>query len=158
MFCEECKINQAVHHEIVEINGQRAEKHLCSACRKKRDDFSLLKFSGFGNLFGTFTEGAAIDKKKQIICGECGTTYNEFLKTGYLGCAHCYEEFRNALTPIIYKTQGAVLHTGKRPKPTAEDLKQQKVLKLKKELESAVAEERFMDAQKLKNELDKLTK
>ena len=156
MLCDECKINEAVHHKILEINDRRAERHLCDACQKKYSDFSMLKFSGLGNLFGTLTENtAAADKKKQIICGECGTTYNEFLKTGYLGCAHCYTEFREALAPVIYKTQGAALHTGKRPRPTAEDLKQQKVLKLKKELEQAVAEERFLDAQSIKEEIRK---
>ena len=157
MLCDECKSNQAVYYKLIEINGQRSEKHLCAACQKKFSDFSMLKFSGLGNLFGTLTgDTAAADKKKQIICGECGTTYNEFLKTGYLGCAHCYTEFRDALAPVIYKTQGGALHTGKRPRPTAEDLKQQKVLKLKKELEQAVAEERFLDAQKIKNEIEKL--
>lgn len=157
MLCDECKTNQAVYYKIIEINGNKTEKHLCAACQKKYNDFALLKFSGLENLFGTFTEGAA-EKKKQAVCPQCGTGYDEFLKTGYLGCANCYGEFRRALTPIIYKSQGSLTHAGKRPRLTPEDLKQQKALKLKKELENAVAEERYIDAQKIKNELDKLVK
>ena len=157
MLCDECKTNQAVYYKLVEINGQRAEKRLCAACQKKFSDFSMLKFSGM-DLFGTLAgNAAAADRKKQIICGECGTTYTEFSKTGYLGCAHCYTEFKDALAPVIYKMQGGAVHTGKRPRPTAEDLKRQKVLKLKKELDKAVAEERFAEAQKLSDEIKKLT-
>ena len=158
MLCDECKTNQAVYYKIIEINGHKTEKHLCAACQKKYNDFALLKFSGLENLFGTFTEDRAAEKRKQTVCPQCGTGYDEFLKTGYLGCAHCYDEFRRALTPIIYKTQGSVTHTGKRPRLTQEDLKQQKVLKLKTELEKAVAEERYADAQSIKNDIDKLTK
>ena len=157
MLCDECKINQAVYYKIVDVNGRRSEKRLCAACRKKSEDFSNLKFSGLGSLFGTFTEDSVIDKKKQSVCGECGMSYNDFLKTGYLGCAKCYDEFRNALAPIIYKSQGSVTHTGKQPRITAQDLNRQKAAKLKKELESAVAEERFLDAQRIKDEIDKLT-
>ena len=79
------------------------------------DDFSMLKFSGIQNLFGAMAADTAAQKKKRVICGECGTTYNEFLKTGYLGCAHCYEEFKDALAPVILKTQGAAAHVGKQP-------------------------------------------
>lgn len=158
MLCDECKINIAEYYKIIEINGQRSERHLCAACQKKHNDFSLLKFSGLGSLFSTFNEGPPAERSKQIICGECGTTYDEFLKTGYLGCAACYSGFKNGLTPIIYKTQGSALHTGKRPRLAPEDVLQQKLSQLRKELEAAVAEERFGDAQMIKSEIDDLRK
>ena len=157
MLCSECKKNQAVCFIIVKTDdGRRIEKHLCAVCRKKSDDFSGLKFSGLGSLFGTFTERPAAEKKRHMICPECGTDYSDFLRTGYLGCAKCYAEFKDALTPIIYKSQGSVTHTGKRPRPTPQDLKQQRLAKLRKEQEIAVAEERYLDAQRIKDEIEKI--
>ena len=159
MLCDECKKNQAVCFRIVEIDGRMAEKHLCAVCRKKTDDyFSGLKFSGLGSLFGTFNEKPAAEKKKNMICPECGTDYSDFLRTGYLGCAKCYAEFKDALTPIVYKSQGSVTHTGKRPRPTPQDLNRQRLAKLEKEKDKAVAEERFLDAQRIKDEIAKLQK
>jgi len=117
VICDECKRDNAIYYKSIEINGKRAEKRLCAVCLKKyggvQNDFSLLKYSG---LFGAMVPDTAAQRKKQIICGLCGTTYNEFLKTGYLGCAQCYEEFKDALAPVILKTQGAAGHIGKRVK------------------------------------------
>ena len=157
MLCDECKTNQAEYYRVLEINGRRTERHLCAACQQKYNDFAMLKFSGMGSLFSTFNDSPAVERRKQAVCKECGTNYDEFLKTGYLGCAACYNEFKAALAPIILKTQGSSVHTGKRPRMGSEDLKQQKVLKLRKELDTAVAEERYADAQKIKNEINKLT-
>ncbi len=156
MLCDECQKKPAEYHKILEINGHKTERHLCPACQQKFNDFALLKFSGLGSLFSTFTETPQPERKKHAVCKECGQNYGDFLRTGYLGCAACYREFRSALSPIIFKTQGAGLHTGKRPRPSAEDLKQQQILMLRKQLNAAVAEERFAEAQLIKNEIDKL--
>ncbi len=35
------------------------------------------------------------------ICGNCGYDFNEFLKTGYLGCPDCYQYFKKELESYI---------------------------------------------------------
>jgi len=35
------------------------------------------------------------------ICGNCGYDFNEFSKTGFLGCSECYEYFKKELEPYI---------------------------------------------------------
>ena len=35
------------------------------------------------------------------ICGNCGYDFNEFLKTGYLGCSDCYQYFKKELESYI---------------------------------------------------------
>ena len=35
------------------------------------------------------------------ICGNCGYDFNEFLKTGFLGCSDCYQYFKKELEPFI---------------------------------------------------------
>lgn len=35
------------------------------------------------------------------ICGNCGYDFNDFLKTGNLGCSDCYQNFKKELEPYI---------------------------------------------------------
>ena len=35
------------------------------------------------------------------ICGNCGYDFNEFIKTGYLGCPDCYYYFKKELETYI---------------------------------------------------------
>ncbi len=35
------------------------------------------------------------------ICGNCGYDFNEFIKTGYLGCSDCYQYFKKELESYI---------------------------------------------------------
>ena len=35
------------------------------------------------------------------ICGNCGYDYNDFVKTGVLGCSDCYLYFKKELEPYI---------------------------------------------------------
>ena len=35
------------------------------------------------------------------ICGNCGYDFNEFIRTGFLGCSECYEFFKKELEPYI---------------------------------------------------------
>lgn len=35
------------------------------------------------------------------ICGNCGYDFNDFLKTGLLGCSDCYQYFKKELEPMI---------------------------------------------------------
>jgi protein arginine kinase activator len=50
-----------------------------------------------------------------IRCPFCGGTLDEYLQTGLLGCAKCYDQFRKELEPHIEHSQGAVCHDGKIP-------------------------------------------
>ena len=35
------------------------------------------------------------------ICSTCGYDFNEFVKTGFLGCSECYQCFKKELEPYI---------------------------------------------------------
>ena len=36
-------------------------------------------------------------KVQSKICGNCGYDFNEFLRTGFLGCSECYQAFNHEL-------------------------------------------------------------
>ncbi len=48
-------------------------------------------------------------------CPACGTTMEEFRRTGLLGCAHCYTAFAAQLLPVIRSVQHAERHNGSTP-------------------------------------------
>lgn len=46
-------------------------------------------------------------------CDYCGSTFNDIINTGNVGCAHCYDRFADKLEPSIRKIHGATRHIGK---------------------------------------------
>ena len=49
------------------------------------------------DLTGTFT----VPHLQSKICGTCGYDFNEFIKTGMLGCSDCYQSFKKELERYI---------------------------------------------------------
>ncbi len=94
----------------------------------------------------------------------CGTTLEEFKKTGRLGCAHCYEVFESSIIPLLKSIHMNEKHTGKRPgervvvdieKETADAAKRED---LKRELRKAISTENFEEAARLRDEIVLLEK
>ena len=80
------------------------------------------------------------------VCPVCGTTYSDYEKTGLLGCASCYDVFKEELLPAIRAIQGKVQHVGK-VETNNDALGLHRRLKgLQSELETALREKRFVDA------------
>lgn len=82
-------------------------------------------------------------------CPACGFTSEDVRKTGRLGCPECYEAFSSMLQEVLNDCQKGLHHSGKIPS------KMQGVRKdrLEKELRQAIAEERFEDAAKIRDQL-----
>ena len=56
------------------------------------------------------------DKKADITCSVCNTSFEDYKKTGKLGCSRCYSTFEKQLKPIIEGIYGYSEHIGKFPK------------------------------------------
>jgi protein arginine kinase activator len=158
MLCEECGKREAVYHTTTNINGAIGETHLCVECQSLRGGADL--FKGLGGLFNMFAGAAdATEKaaKKRQVCPECGTAWDDFLKSGgYLGCEACYGEFAASLRPVVLKTQGKLRHTGKTPRAAPEDARAAQIRRLGEELNRALAAERYEECARLKKDLDRL--
>lgn len=48
-------------------------------------------------------------------CSSCGMAFEDYRRTGLVGCAECYRFFRRELTPAVKGIQGGTAHTGKTP-------------------------------------------
>lgn len=149
-------------------------------------DFNLpIDFSSFfGGLVEDFMTPEFMplfDDVKQLKCDECGYTFDDIANTGKLGCASCYSTFEERLDPIIKKIQGSNMHIGRTGKITDETIekkikkgsesenninkestkveeKKSELDKLEEDLKSAIKEERYEDAAKIRDEIKKLEK
>ena len=170
MICERCQQNPATIH-VTEIltpkpaeDGESApqvvEEHLCNGCAKlaklPHQPLTLKKSPAeIWNLLQVSARRARAGAG--ISCPSCKTTLAEFRQRGRLGCAQCYETFTEQLLELLERIHGAVEHVGRLPGLDDEDLRRlQRVSELERELESAIREEAYENAARIRDELNTL--
>ncbi len=162
MICSHCNKNEANTHYKKTVNGKTQELFLCSQCAKElgviKELESFTMDSFFGNFLGagvsSFNSLAGIDR-----CGYCGSSFNDIVNGGKVGCANCYEKFGDKLQPSIEKIHGTSKHIGKNISYTEEqDTTQSQIDVLKQELTQAIKEQRFEDAAVLRDKIAALSK
>lgn len=149
MLCEECGKKEAEVLLTTVVGGQSTTRHLCRDCVKK------YKAGDIQAVLAAVL--SAMGQKQQtpdITCPKCGETYQEFQKTGMLGCPDCYHAFRKELTPLVTRVQGRAQHAGRRPPVSEEEQERLRIMEdIRARMEAAVAEENFEEAAKLRDEL-----
>jgi len=168
MKCERCQKNEASIHIAQVINGTRTEHHLCQACAAQsgydfafKDMVNPFLSSGMfgGSIFNTTGGIPAFGgtAPRDVVCPECGTTFEEFRKSGLLGCSRCYEAFRERLDPVLRRVQGGTRHIGRTVCRTEENQEQLmlkgKLTGLRKELAAAVEREAYEEAARIRDEI-----
>ncbi len=149
MLCDSCKQNEAVIHRIAVVNGKKSERHLCAQCAKNAGFYSI-KLPSFAELMDLSAAEPAEQENTQAC--ECGMTLARFRETGLLGCPKCYETFRDALAPIIERSQGGrSRHMGTRP-PYASPAQADRD-RLKEALKAAVEKEDYEQAARLRDQI-----
>ena len=163
MLCQNCGKYEATTHVKRIVNGETAEAHLCSECANALGYTDV--FGGFTNTFsdllGSFfgepsTVGAL--SSKMLRCEKCGSTFNDIVRSGKIGCADCYKTFYDKLLPSLQRLHGKTRHEGKTPKAVKieVDTKESKIGTLQQELNDAVTVQDFEKAAKLRDEINKL--
>ncbi|MBU3759358.1 MAG: excinuclease ABC subunit B [Candidatus Omnitrophica bacterium] len=161
MICTLCGQQEASIHLTEILNDQMMEVHLCEACaQEKGTDFKTHFHLGelLGGLTGAgaapATAGAA--SAESAACESCGLSFEEFAKTGRLGCPACYKALSRVLLPLIKRVQRSSHHAGKKPAHLAVSEKAAYDLRLLQErLRKSVEMEAFEDAAKLRDEIKK---
>lgn len=177
MLCDNCGKREANVRYSENINGRRKELNLCEECSKKLGigeiDFSMpINFSSFLGGFMDELESPSFmpmfnTLQQKNKCNHCGSTFEDILNTGMLGCEECYDSFGDELDSIIKKVQGSNRHVGrigkvidkkieeKHKENTSEKVVDKEII-LKRDLEQAIKEERYEDAAKIRDELKAL--
>lgn len=171
MLCQHCNRNNATTHIKKNINGNKEELYLCNECAEKlgvMEDFRMPSFeellgdSLLGTLLGNSSAAqnalAGIDR-----CSTCGASYNDIVSSGHIGCSDCYGKFSERLDPSIRKIHGKTKHLGKfisytqKEEPKKSKVQEENPLEaLKKELKTAIEEQRFEDAAALRDKIKEL--
>jgi len=155
--CQRCNEREAEVHftEILDEQEMR-ELHLCNACAQDEDVPST------GSVLGMLSSavlpagaGATADEPAGLRCDGCGLGYREFRARGRLGCPDCYETFQIPLEPLLEKIHGGTRHVGKTPdaSSTGDRTRERRLVALRRELQSAVREERYEKAAELRDRL-----
>ena len=160
MLCEKCKKKNATVHIKKSINGKKTEMYLCADCAKDYEDVFMNPTQLFSSVLGYGTPS-----RSRLVCPTCGMTDSEFSETGYLGCPDCYKAFATLVDKMISRVQPAGRHVGNRPDTTvsqtldvssvSDNLSEEDQLKNK--LKAAIADEDYLTAAKLRDELKALT-
>ncbi len=127
MKCQRCKEREASVQIIQQIAGKKPQTFmLCEVCAAetgislpnftKNGKLNPNPFAMMGNVFqSNFGLGAEMTNLRQTTsCDQCGMTFDEFKKTGFLGCPHCYEAFATLMDPVFCRTQMGKKHVGRK--------------------------------------------
>ena len=168
-LCDECKAKEACYTVSVMMGDQVTQRRLCPDCMAKMNmNFSAGNVAKMisaimGALTGQGEEKTPAapqnedDAESTVQCESCGTTLQQFVKGGKLGCAMCYTAFREKLLPMLQQLHGRVEHTGR--KPTQDEAAQQRRAayeRLNRQLEAAVAREDYESAALIRDQLRKM--
>lgn len=183
MKCDMCDQEATVFLTQI-VDGKMTQVNLCDKCSKEKGvtdptGFQLADFLlGAGAQKKTKT-ATATTEDDTLACPECGFTRAHLKKIGRMGCPECYRTFADDLDAMLRAMHKGTRHVGKAPgrpappvststakrresvaepppaKPAVVNVKK-RLAELKGAIEKAVAEERYEDAAKLRDEMRSL--
>ncbi len=153
--CQICGKPATVH--LTQISGGKIHKFdLCDECAHAKgvtdpDGYSVSEANAGKPVAHKHPAG------ESIVCGVCGITAKDFKKMGHFGCPSCYEYFGPIITPMLEGMHRDIEHRGRQPARSLARLAlRKKITLLESVLSDAVAEERFEEAARLRDELGAL--
>ncbi|MGR3218306.1 MAG: UvrB/UvrC motif-containing protein [Candidatus Anammoxibacter sp.] len=159
MKCESCNKKHANVH-ITEIHGEKKkERHLCEDCAQSVSS-GITKMPSPSDILTNLISQVApeIGEMSKIVCPVCNISYLEFRSQGRLGCPMDYTAFEKGLIPLLEKMHGSSQHIGKVPPSAGKEVaKKNRLLQLRKDLNSAVENENYEDAATIRDQINKLT-
>jgi len=158
MLCDNCGKEAArVHYKEMKVN-EITELHLCEKCALEKGIQLPHKKQPFmiSNILASMAEEVGSDI---IRCKSCGLSYKEFRECGRLGCADCYEAFKEQLKPLLRRIHGSNIHVGKSPRQSQDVFeKRRQIENLKVELTRAIEREDFEKAAEIRDKIKELEK
>ena len=154
MLCQHCKKNTATYNRVDDINGEVFKTHLCQSCYLKL-------FGGLNSLNSVGDINALLfgsPSKRRKTCPVCGTTYADYEQTGLLGCASCYDVFKEELLPAIDRIHGKTQLVGKRGTNNDDHGLYRRLKALQEQLEVALRNKQYVEAGRLNKRIDEITK
>lgn len=154
MMCSRCNKNEAnVFYKQI-LNNKVTELKLCADCASTAAEGLAQQLL---SAFAPFPSLKPPREARPLRCSGCGLRYSQFKESGRLGCATCYESFQDPLTEILKQIHGFSKHMGKRPSGTPVHSNHKARLEtLREELKSAIREEAFEKASRIRDQIREL--
>jgi protein arginine kinase activator len=159
MMCDECGLNPASIHVTTITGDERHERNICPMCMAKmHNKFLKIDFSSLSGILSGLLEAAKANIAEQnepdVKCARCNMAYAAFKKTGLLGCAECYQAFREPLATLLNRVHGRAQHVGRVPKGAETHIAiKHNVDRLRQELSKAISEEEYETAAGLRDQI-----
>lgn len=164
MKCDVCDKEASVFLTQI-VDGKMTQVNLCENCSKEK---GVTDPTGFQ--LADFILGASSSAKprretreeESLACPACGFTRAHLKKIGRLGCPECYHTFAQDLDNMLKAMHKGTRHVGKVPgkssagAPAKPVNVKRRLGELKDEIDRAVAEERYEDAARLRDEMREL--
>jgi protein arginine kinase activator len=157
MKCDSCQEKATVFYTQV-MGGKLKKFVLCEACAQKKGITSVDGLLMGGELLGDSPPQTQISDSvaelNQEDCSTCGFTLEDFRKVGRLGCPDCYQTFSREIMDRLPSMHKGGVHKGYLPEGLAKkQALESELASLVSKLESAIAEERFEDAAKVRDRI-----
>lgn len=161
MLCQYCGKHEATTHIKKIINGKAAQINLCPSCAARLGYGSVLPGIGLNLsdfLGGFLGERGRDENRGQVLrCPKCGCSFEDIAESGMVGCAQCYQTFRNRLMPSVSRIHGKARHVGKAGQRAGVQAKAiSRLDALREELNQVVADQNFERAAQLRDEIKSL--
>jgi len=158
MLCDVCQKNDATVYLTQIVEGKMQKVNLCEDCAKEKGVSDPTGFAMADLLLGLgATQQIEHGGQPAQKCPVCGFTQIDFKKTGRLGCSACYDTFAAGLANLLKGMHKGLKHTGKMPaKLSRRFAMADRVKSLETDLKKAVKNEKYEDAARLRDEIQKL--
>ena len=183
MLCQKCNKHEASVKYTEIINGEKNEMMLCEECSHELglDNINFNMPINFSSFFGGLLEDEYNSQEfmplfqtvKELKCKNCNMSYDEFVNQGKFGCPDCYDVFSTKIDTLLKRIHGSNEYLGRKTvgkgfvslqneKNVKEDIsrpqnqQENKLEKLQQDLKKAIADERYEDAAKIRDEIIKM--
>lgn len=172
--CDMCDKEASVFLTQI-VEGKLTQANLCEQCSKEKGVTDPTGFQLADFLIGAAGQGKSKPDSAEddaLACPACGFTRAHLKKIGRLGCPECYQTFGADLDNMLRAMHKGTRHVGKVPgKAAAAPVREavttalaavpktspkRRLADLKDAIERAVADERYEDAARLRDEMRKL--
>jgi protein arginine kinase activator len=165
MLCERCFKKHATISITQIVNGKKSELNICEDCAKEEGAEASIS-----NLPQIFTK-MLLDVLKQRErdanlagrefgprkCSSCGYSWEDFRKSGLLGCDKCYVSFKQPLADVVKQIHGTARHTGEQAKSKQKGKSAEEIRAiLEGSLREAVLKEEYEKAAEIRDKIRSL--
>ncbi|MCD6166635.1 UvrB/UvrC motif-containing protein [bacterium] len=154
------------------IKNKKEKLHLCQECAEKLGVNKAL--SQLPHVFVGLVLDILKEKKKQMLpqninqanlpvrhseeirCSYCGAAWEDFKRTGFLGCDKCYQYFHSQVEEVLRQIHGNTRHIGNNPRGKHVSLPEVDIVRLRKALNRAIRREEYEKAAELRDKIREL--